>query len=430
MEETKIKSKVKANPWALIPLGAFLVVYLASSIITKDFYKMPVSVAFLISTIIALTMNRKKNVEEKLQVFCKGAGNMDIILMCMIFILAGSFAQVAKDMGAVESTVNLGLSVLPPNIMIVGIFIIACFISTSIGTSIGTLVALTPVAVLIAEKLGAPVALIVAAVVGGSMFGDNLSMISDTTIAAARTQGSEMKDKFKVNFKLALPAAIISIMLLFILGGKGTVTLEGEYAYSLIKILPYILVLGGALSGLNVLIVLTCGTLVSGLIGIFTGSFDIWGLVGSISAGMLNMGELIIITILVAGTVEIIKDNGGIEYIISIIKSRIKDERGAKLGIALLVSIVDMCTANNTVSIVMTGPIAKEVGEEYNIEPKKLASILDIFSCVFQGIIPYGAQLLMASSLAGISSFQIMQFLFYPYLLGAITLIAIAIKKF
>lgn len=420
----------RGNIFALIPLGVFLLIYLVGSIIAKDFYKIPVSVAFLVSSITALAMNRKKPFDEKLDTFCKGIGKVDIILMLLIFILAGAFAQVAKDMGAVDSTVNLGLSVLPANIMVVGIFIIACFISLSIGTSVGTIVALTPVAVSIAEKLSSPIGLVVAAVVGGAMFGDNLSMISDTTIAAARTQGSEMKDKFRCNFKLALMAAVISVAILFVLGGNGNAVLDTEYTYSIIKIVPYILVLAGALLGGNVMVVLTFGTIVAGAIGIFTGSFDIWGFVSSVSTGMLNMGELIIITILVSGTVEIIKANGGIDFIINFIKSKINSKMGAKLGVAALVSIVDICTANNTVAIVMAGPIAKEVGDEYEIEPKKMASILDIFSCVFQGIIPYGAQLLMAAGIAGITSFEIMQFLFYPYILGIIALVAIIIKKF
>lgn len=420
----------RGNIFALIPLGVFLLIYLVGSIIAKDFYKIPVSVAFLVSSITALAMNRKKPFDEKLDTFCKGIGKVDIILMLLIFILAGAFAQVAKDMGAVDSTVNLGLSVLPANIMVVGIFIIACFISLSIGTSVGTIVALTPVAVSISEKLGSPIGLVVAAVVGGAMFGDNLSMISDTTIAASRTQGSEMKDKFRCNFKLALMAAVISVAILFVLGGSGNAVLDTEYTYSIIKIVPYILVLAGALLGGNVMMVLTFGTIVAGAIGIFTGSFDIWGFVSSVSTGMLNMGELIIITILVSGTVEIIKANGGIDFIINFIKLKINSKMGAKLGVAALVSIVDICTANNTVAIVMAGPIAKEVGDEYEIEPKKMASILDIFSCVFQGIIPYGAQLLMAAGIAGITSFEIMQFLFYPYILGIIALVAIIIKKF
>lgn len=425
-----VHKQSKGNVFALIPLGVFLLIYLVGSIIANDFYKIPVSVAFLASAITALAMNRKKSFDEKIEDFCRGIGKTDIILMLLIFVLAGAFAQIAKDMGAVDSTVNLGLSILPANIMVVGIFIIACFISLSIGTSVGTIVALTPVAISIAEKLGSPTGLVVAAVVGGSMFGDNLSMISDTTIAASRTQGSEMKDKFRCNFKLALMAAVISAVILFVVGGKGNAVLDAEYTYNIIKIFPYILVLVGALLGGNVMVVLTFGTIVAGIIGIFTGSFDIWGFVSSVSTGMLNMGELIIITILVSGTVEIIKSNGGIDFIINFIKSKINSEMGAKLGVVALVSVVDICTANNTVAIVMSGPIAKEVGDEYGIEPKKMASILDIFSCVIQGIIPYGAQLLMAAGIAGISSFEIMQFLFYPYILGVIALVAIIIKKF
>lgn len=414
---------------ALLPLFVFLVTYLISSIITRDFYKMPVSVAFIIAAIVALSMNRKRTFDEKLTSFCKGAGNTNIILMLLIFIFAGAFAQVAKDMGAVDSTVNLGLSILPPKTMVFGIFIMACFISISIGTSVGTIVALTPVAVSIGEKIGIPIALVVAAAVGGAMFGDNLSMISDTTIAAAKTQGCEMKDKFRCNFKIALIAAVLSGIILLVLGGKGVVILDLEYTYSFIKIIPYLLVLIGALLGGNVIIVLIIGTITAGAIGILTGSLDIWMFVNSASSGMMNMSEIIIITILVAGMVELIKENGGIDFIITSIKNKISGERGAKIGVALLVGIVDACTANNTVAIVMAGPIAKEVGQEYNIEPKKLASILDIFSCVLQGVIPYGAQLLMAAGIAGISSFEIMKFLFYPYILGIVAFIAILIKK-
>lgn len=428
IKEKDLHSK-KGNWMGLMPLLVFLVVYLISSVIAKDFYKMPVVVAFAVSVVVALLMNRKKTFEEKLHTFCEGAGNVNIMIMIMIFIFAGAFANVAKEMGAVDSTVNLGLSILPSNMMVVSIFVMACFISISIGTSVGTIVALTPVATAIAEKLGIPVALVVAAAVGGAMFGDNLSMISDTTIAASKTQGCDMKDKFRCNFKIALIAAVISGVILFILGGDGNVFLNEVYEYNIIKIVPYIIVLSGALIGGNVIILLISGTIISGAIGLYTGAFDIWGFVSSISAGMMNMSEIIIITVLVAGTVELIKANGGIEFIIYTIKSRINSEKGAKLGVALLVAIVDACTANNTVAIVMAGPIAKEVGDEYDIEPKKLASILDIFSCVVQGIIPYGAQLLMASSIAGISSFAIIKYLFYPYLLGIVAVIAILLKK-
>lgn len=413
----------------LLPLLVFLFVYLFSSIITKDFYKMPVTVAFVAALIVALVMNKERTLDEKLETFSRGAGDPNILLMILIFIFAGAFAQTAKDMGAVDSTVNLGLAILPAKTMVVGIFVMACFISTSIGTSIGTLVALTPVAVAIGENLGLPVGLVVAAVVGGSMFGDNLSMISDTTIAATRTQGCEMKDKFRCNFKIAIIAGVISAVIFFLMSGSGQTALDGEYTYNLIKIVPYIFVLVTALLGVNVITVLLSGTAIAGVIGMATGAFDFWGFVSSMSTGMIGMSEITIITILVAGIVEIIKVNGGIDYVIFAIRSRIKSERGAMLGVAALVGIIDACTANNTVSIVMAGPIAKEVGEEYSVEPKKLASILDIFSCVVQGIIPYGAQLLMAGGIAGISSFAIMKYLFYPYLLGIVAIIAIVIKK-
>ncbi|GAA0788967.1 Na+/H+ antiporter NhaC family protein [Hathewaya limosa] len=429
LKEVKESKQSIGNVWALLPLGVFLIVYLLSSIITKDFYKMPVSVGFVIAAIVGISMNKTKTIEEKLDTFCKGAGNSSIILMCLIFILAGSFAQTAKDMGAVESVVNLGLSVLPSNLMVVGIFVIGCFISLSIGTSVGTIVALTPVAVAISQKLGIEMGLILGAVVGGAMFGDNLSMISDTTIAATKSQGAQMKDKFKSNLILSVPTAIITIIILYFLGGNHTATLDGTYSFNVIKIIPYLAVLIGALMGINVMKVLVVGIVLSGFIGIYTKGFDFWGFINSISKGMLGMGELIIISLIVGGIVELIKANGGIDYVIEFIKKRIKGETGAKLGIALLVSFIDICTANNTVAIVMTGPIAKEIGEEYNLQPKKVASILDIFSCIAQGGIPYGAQLLMAASLAGISSFAIMKFLFYPYLLAVITMTAILLKK-
>lgn len=435
MRNNQMIKKVKeskqsiGNVWALVPLGVFLIVYLLSSIITKDFYKMPVSVGFVVAAIVGISMNRTKTIEEKLDIFCKGAGNSSIILMCLIFILAGSFAQTAKDMGAVESVVNLGLSVLPSNLMVVGIFVIGCFISLSIGTSVGTIVALTPVAVSISQKLGIEMGLILGAVIGGAMFGDNLSMISDTTIAATKSQGAQMKDKFKSNLILSVPTAIITMIILYFLGGHHIATLDGTYSFSIIKIIPYLAVLIGALMGINVMKVLVVGIVLSGFIGIYTKGFDFWGFINSISKGMLGMGELIIISLIVGGIVELIKFNGGIDYVIEFIKKRIKGENGAKFGIALLVSFIDICTANNTVAIVMTGPIAKEIGEEYNLKPKKVASILDIFSCIAQGIIPYGAQLLMAASLAGISSFAIMKFLFYPYLLAVITMTAILLKK-
>lgn len=417
----------KGNAWALLPLLVFIVVYVSSAIIANDFYAVSVIVPFLAATLVALFMNRKVKFEERVEIFCKGAGNSNIILMVLIFVLAGSFAQVAKAMGAVDSTVNLGLSILPSNIMIAGIFIISCFISLSVGTSMGTIVALVPIAVGVAEKTGIYAAIAVAAVVCGSMFGDNLSMISDTTIAATRTQGCKMKDKFKMNFKIVLPAAIITAIIFTVITRGAEVTSIETLEYSLIKIVPYIAVIIGALIGLNVIVVLLIGIVIAATIGFMTGSFDLLGFFGAISDGIGGMSELIIISLLIAGTIEIIKANGGIDFIINTGLKRFKSKMGAELGIAALVSLVDICTANNTVAIVTVGPIAKDISDEIELEPKRVAGILDMFSCVFQGVIPYGAQLISAAGLSALSPFAIMKYLFYPYLMGISAVIAIVV---
>ena len=415
----------KGSAIALLPLFIFIAVFMGISLVTKDFYAMPVTVTFLLAALVALFMNRKVSLDKKLDVFCKGAGEPNIILMCLIFILAGAFAEVAKTMGAVESTVNLGLTFLPSNILVSGVFIIACFIAISIGTSMGTIVALVPIATGIAAKTGIPIALVVGAVVGGAMFGDNLSMISDTTIAATRTQGCEMRDKFRMNFIVVLPAAIITTLIFtFITLGQDS-KVAADYSYSLVKVLPYVGVLLAALLGVNVLVVLVGGILFAGSIGIFTGAFDIIGLLQAIGKGIGGMSELVIISIIIGGMVEIIKFNGGIEFILGFIKKRVNSKIGAEVGIATLVSLVDICTANNTIAIVTVGPIAKDISNQYDIEPKRVAGILDMFSCVAQGIIPYGAQLLSASALAKLSPFSIMEYLYYPYLMGISALIAI-----
>ena len=417
----------KGNVLSLTPLLVFILVYLGSSFIAKDFYAISVIVPFLAASLTALLMNKKENIDKKIEVFCSGAGNSNIILMILIFILAGAFAQVAKDMGAVDSTVNLGLSLLPSNLLIPGIFIISCFIALSIGTSMGTIVALVPIAVGLANKINIEVALAVGAIVSGAMFGDNLSIISDTTIAATKTQGCEMKDKFKMNFKIVLPAAILTTIIFMFLTKDANVGSLEYLKFDLIKIIPYILVILTALMGVNVLIVLLFGIIASGLIGFIYGSFDIIGFFNSISSGITGMSELIIISLLISGTIEIIKYNGGIDYILSKGIKRFKTGKGAEYGIATLVSLVDICTANNTVSIVTVGPIAKNISEEFDLEPKRVAGILDMFSCVFQGIIPYGAQLISAAGLALLSPFEIMKFLFYPYLMGISAIIAIEI---
>lgn len=417
--------KNKGSGLALLPLGVFILVYLGGAMVAKDFYAISIIVPFLAAALTALLMNRKENFNDKIEIFCKGAGNSNILLMVLIFILAGSFAQVANDMGAVDSTVNLGLSLLPSGLLIPGMFIIGCFISLSIGTSMGTIVALVPIAVGIADKTGIAVALAVGAVVSGAMFGDNLSIISDTTIAATRTQGCEMKDKFKMNFRIVLPAAILTAVVFMVLTRNASAISLDALDFNLFQILPYIIVIATALLGVNVIIVLLLGILSSGLIGFIFGSFDILGFFNSISTGISGMSELIIISILIAGTIEIIKHNGGIDFILNKGLRSFKSKRGAEYGIATLVSLVDICTANNTVAIVTVGPIAKDISNEFDLEPKRVAGIMDMFSCVFQGIIPYGAQLISAAGLAAISPFSIMKYLFYPYLMGICAIIAI-----
>lgn len=419
----------KGNITALLPLLVFIVVYLGGSIIANDFYAVSVVVPFLAAALVALVMNRKEKFENKIEVFCKGAGNNNIILMVIIFILSGAFAQVAREMGAVDSTVNLGLSLLPSSLIIPGIFLIACFIAVSIGTSMGTIVALVPIAVGVADKTGIAVALATGAVVSGAMFGDNLSIISDTTIAATRTQGCQMKDKFKMNFKIVLPAAIITTVIFAILTMKsGNVAID-SLEFNIIKIVPYIFVIAAALLGANVILVLLGGIVISGFIGFCFGAFDLLGFFEAISSGVSGMSELIIISILIAGTIEIIKHNGGIEFILNKGLKNFKSKRGAELGIGVLVSLVDMCTANNTVAIVTTGPIAKDISDKYELEPKRVAGILDMFLCAFQGIIPYGAQLISAAGLAMVAPFEIMKYLFYPYLMLISVVIFIWFKK-
>ena len=416
----------KGNPMALLPLGVFLVLFIGSGIITGDFYQMPVLVAFVIAAAVALVSNRKASIQTKMEEFCKGAGDSNIILMVMIFILAGAFGNVAREMGGVDATVNLSLSVLPPNLLVAGLFIIGCFISVSMGTSMGTIAALAPIGLGIADKTGIEVALVIGAVVGGAMFGDNLSMISDTTIAAVRTQGCELKDKFKTNFLIVLPAAIITIVLLTVVtsGYKGSV--DEVYSYEIIKVLPYLAVLIGALSGVNVFVLLASGIVLAGAIGVFTNAFNLLGLIGAISNGIAGMQELCLLAIIVGGVVSLIKFNGGIDFILYFITKRIKTKKGAEFGIAALVSVIDLCTANNTIAIVTAGPLAKDIADEYGIDPRKSASILDIFSSCWQGIIPYGAQLLTAAGIAGVSTVEILKYLYYPGLMLIFGLISIA----
>lgn len=415
------------NVWALLPLGVFLLSYLAVSCIAGDFYKMPITVSFVLSSVVAIAISKGGKLNSRIEQFCKGAANSNIMLMVVIFILAGAFAQTAKEMGAVDATVNLTMSLLPGNLLAAGIFIAACFISISVGTSVGTIVALAPVAVGIAEKAGMPDALMLGVVVSGAMFGDNLSFISDTTIVATRTQGCEMSDKFKVNFRIALPVAILTAVLYVWLGLGVHESYQPEHI-EWVKVLPYLVVLVAAIAGMNVMLVLFLGILLSGITGLLTGAFDIWAWNAAMGNGITGMGELIIVTLLAGGMLEMIRYNGGIEWIIQKLTVRIDSARGAEVSIAGLVSFANLCTANNTIALIMAGPIAKDIATRFHIDPRRSASLLDIFSCFVQGIIPYGAQMLMASGLGNVSPLEIMQYLYYPYLLGVGALLAIIFK--
>lgn len=416
------------NAWALLPLAVFLLSYLVVSILAGDFYKMPITVAFVISSVVAIAISKGGKLNNRIEQFCRGAANTNIMLMVLIFILAGAFAQTAKAMGAVDATVNLAMSILPGNLLAVGIFLASCFISISVGTSVGTIVALAPVAVGIASQAGMPDALMLGVVVSGAMFGDNLSFISDTTIVATRTQGCQMSDKFKVNIRIALPVALLTGFM-YVFAGSDVESGFSGGPIEWIKVMPYLIVLVTALCGVNVMLVLFTGILLSGLTGLLTGGFDIWGWNAAMGLGITNMGELIIVTLLAGGMLEMIRYNGGIEWIISKLTSHIHSAKGAEASIAALVSFANLCTANNTIALIMSGPIAKDIADRFKVDPRRSASLLDIFSCFVQGIIPYGAQLLMAAGLGQTSPIEIMQYLYYPYLLGAGAIVSILLKK-
>ncbi len=416
----------KGNGWALLPLGVFLVLFVGSGIITGDFYKLPVLVAIIIAAIVALAMNRKDSLNVKVERFAKGAGHPDIIIMVLIFILAGAFSQVAKGMGAVDSTVNLALSVLPQSLVVVGIFVIGAFISISMGTSMGTIAALGPIAVGISEQAHVSITLAIAAVVGGAMFGDNLSVISDTTIAAVRTQKTNMSDKLKVNFFIVLPAAIVTVILLLVmtLGNTSSVEIKD---FSWFKILPYVGVLVAAIFGANVLSILTGGIVLAGVIGLADGSYTLSSLAKTVTEGIGGMSELIILSLLIGGMVELIRYNGGIQFLLNLLTRRIQTKKGGEFSIAGLVSLTNLATANNTISIITAGPLAKEISDKYSIDNRKSASLLDLFSCSVQGLIPYGAQMLLAAGFAKVSPVEIIPFTFYPMLTAVCGIIAIVI---
>ena len=409
---------------ALSPFLVFMVVYLVGSIIAGDFYELPLTVAFLVASAYAIAITPKIKLRERINIFSRGAGDENIMLMIWIFVLAGAFATTASKMGAIDATVNLTLRLLPASMLLPGLFLAACFISLSIGTSVGTVVALTPVAVGIAEQTGCSLPMIVALVVGGAFFGDNLSFISDTTIVATQTQGCKMNDKFKANIWLAAPAAIL-VLVAYIFIGQGVHVPEYLPAVEWYKVIPYVAVLVMAIIGVNVLIVLFIGILLAGVIGILTGSFNTIGWMGAMGEGIMGMSELIIVTLLAGGMLALIRHNGGIDYLIRALTIRIRGKRGAKFTLALLVILADMCTANNTIALVTVGPMAREIADKYGIDRRISASLLDTFSCFTQGLLPYGAQLLMAAGLAKITPFEIIGYLYYPIALGAMAVLGI-----
>ncbi|MBE6292442.1 MAG: Na+/H+ antiporter NhaC family protein [Bacteroidales bacterium] len=409
---------------SLSPILVFMAVYLVGSLLAGDFYKVPLTIAFLIASVYAVCITPRLKLKERITVFSRGAGDENLMLMVWIFILAGAFARLASEMGAIDATVNLTLMCLPDSMLLPGLFLAACFVSLSIGTSVGTVVALTPVAVGIAEQTGTSLPLIVALVVGGSFFGDNLSFISDTTIVATQTQQCRMNDKFKANIYIALPAALIALVIYIAIGvqveAPADVTLNGWY-----KVIPYLAVLVLAVSGMNVLAVLSIGIVLAAVIGMLSGGFDFMGCMSCMGEGVLSMSELIIVTLLAGGMLALMRQGGGIDYLIRILTQRINGRRGAKFTIALLVIFADICTANNTVALITVGPMARDIADRYGVDRRMSASLLDTFSCFAQGLIPYGAQLLMAAGLASISPFDIMGYLYYPMLLGVAATIAI-----
>ncbi len=425
--ECKTDAPDRAGGWmALSPLAVFLCLYLVTSVVLNDFYKIPITVAFLLSSCYAVATMRGVSLNDRISLFSAGASNGNILLMVWIFIMAGAFAQSAKDMGAIDSIVNLTLSVLPSNLLLAGIFVASCFISLSIGTSVGTIAALAPVAVGLAQKTGIDLPYMTAVVVGGSFFGDNLSFISDTTIAATRTQDCRMSDKFRLNIRIVLPAAIVVLAIYIVKGlSMDAPAYTGDVEW--LKVIPYMLVLVLAISGMNVMLVLFIGIMATGLVGTLCG-MPVFDWVASMGTGIMGMSELIIVTLLAGGMLEVIRRNGGIDFVMRKLTRRIHGKRGAELCIAALVSVANLCTANNTIAIVTTGGIARQITERFGLDRRKTASILDTFSCTVQGLIPYGAQMLIASGLAGISPVSIISHLYYPMLTGVCTLMAILLR--
>lgn len=423
------KNENKGRASALLPILVFLVIFLGSGFLTGDFYSMPAIVGFLIALMVAFFQNPSLSFDEKIKVITKGVGDENIITMSLIFLCAGAFSGAVTAAGGAESTVSLGLSILPAKIAVVGLFIIGCFISISMGTSMGTIAALAPIAVSVSEKTGFALPICIGSVVCGAMFGDNLSMISDTTIAAVKTQGCAMKDKFRANFFIVLPAAVVTIVIFLILTRNADFSMTESYTYNIWQVIPYLVVLIGALIGINVFLVLIAGTVLSVIVGVATGTILVGEIFVGMGSGVNGMYDITVISIIVACIVALVKEYGGIDFILHFIHKRINTPKGAEVGIAILALLVDACTANNTVAIVIAGPIAKEISDDFGVSPKRSASLLDIFASVGQGIIPYGAQLLSAASLTGLTPFAIMPYLYYPILMAISAVLFIFLRK-
>ncbi len=430
--------KPKKGLAALLPILVFLIIYIGVGVYyeyirpqegVQGFYVMSVVVAFMVAIAVALFQNRSISFDEKLRICASGMGDDNILTMIFIFLLAGAFSGVASASGCAEDTANMLLSFVPGRLTVLGIFLIACIISMAMGTSCGTITVMGSLALSISQSAGLSLPLCFGALVGGSMFGDNLSFISDTTIAATKTQGCQMRDKFRENFFIALPAALITCVILLIIAWTGKAAAVGEYSFNIFRALPYFVILIAALIGINVFIVLGFGLLLCTAIGIFSGSIDIHNIFISMGSGVSGMYETIVVTILATALSALIKYNGGFEAIITFIKKHFHGSKGGQLGIILISMLMDISTANNTVAIVVTAPIATDIRKEYEITPQRTASLMDISTCIAQGIIPYGAQLLIAAGIAGISSIQIMPYLFYPYLLFICVLVATFIGK-
>lgn len=412
---------------SLSPLLVFILLYLGLSIIAGNFSRVPMTVIFLIASIYAIAISGRFTLKTRIDIYSRGASTPNLLLMLWIYVLAGAFAQSAKSMGAIDATVNLTLAALPPALLLPGLFVAACFVSISIGTSVGTVVALVPIAAGIATQTGNNIALLTAAIVGGAYFGDNLSFISDTTVVATQTQGCRMKDKFKVNSLIVTPAVIVVLVIYALMGWNYAAPAHvGDVSY--IRVLPYLAVLITAICGLNVMAVLVTGILLCGIIGMAGGDYGFYGWLDAMGKGIVGMGELIIIAMMAGGMLEIIRANGGIDYIISRLTRHVNGKRGAEGAIAALVSLVNLCTANNTVAILTVGNIAKKISEQYGVDPRKAASILDTFSCMVQGLIPYGVQMLLAAGLAHISPMQIIPYLYYPMAIGVVSIGAIVLR--